>query len=317
MNNHILRFVSAVCTASLLLCGCAEKQETESGGDLHITSELEIQEQEDRETDISKRFPEFFKYCFGEDATYTYLRTDPDDKSDYYMLTYHDSTGTLRRTETYSFPYGEEQAEQFPTEEMYYAAEIECLAEEELEKIFRRGFFHDILEKHLEGHGIENESSERAEWESDNENVLLLTFVPLNISGGVFFKADDPVVQRITRAHIEPGTGWQVCTADWKTIAADEDFYTLLEVRIPNDADADAYGEKLRQIAAEYRSFADEPQSFTFALKQDDSDPESTAHSVLLISYIMDEEIDRSKMDADYTGLNHYTEKMIEKYRND
>ena len=84
-----------------------------------------------------------------------------------------------------------------------------------------------------------------------------------------------------------------------------------------NDADADAYGEKLQQIAAEYRSFADEPQSFTFALKQDDSDPESTAHSVLLISYIMDEEIDRSKMDADYTGLNHYTEKMIEKYRND
>jgi len=59
----------AVCTAAmLLLTGCGGNpgsSQNINGGDLH--DQIEVQEV--RETDISKRFPEYFKYCFGEDAT--------------------------------------------------------------------------------------------------------------------------------------------------------------------------------------------------------------------------------------------------------
>ncbi len=300
--------ITAVCAAAVLLTGCGGNpgsSQNINGGDLH--DQIEVQEV--RETDISKRFPEYFKYCFGEDATYTYLRTDEDDDSDYYELTYHDHTGALRTREYYTFPYGEEQAEVYPNAEEYYAAEMEYLASDEMDNIFRREFSQEVLEKYLDGHW-----EEKTGWVSDTESLILLPVVGVYI-GQIMILSDDPVGQRLAHAHIEPGTGWQVCTADWKTLASDEQWYLTFSLWIPADSDADAYTEKIHQIIADYQSCKGGPQSFSFSLRQGDGG--SDIHTVNLVTYIMGEEIDLSEMGEDYHPMKEHAKKLVEKHQND
>lgn len=308
MRIRKLTYLAAFLSVVTLLTGCGGNpgsSQNISGGDLH--DQIEVQEV--RETDISKRFPEYFKYCFGEDATYTYLRTDEDDDSDYYELTYHDHTGALRTREYYTFPYGEEQAEDYPNAEEYYASEMEYLAQEELARIFEREFSQEVLGKYLNGHVGEN-----GYWESETDHVIITRTVGVYIGQTMFLSPDDPVGQRLAHAHIEPGTGWQVCTADWKTLAADEEWYMLFRLRIPEDADAELYSEKLRQIMAEYQSCNEEPQSFSFILVQDDAESQ---HTVERISYVMDEEIDLAAMGKDYHVMKDHAEKLVQKHQND
>ena len=301
--------ITAVCAAAVLLTGCGANNsapDQNSGGDLHDLIEV----QEVHETDISKRYPEYFKYCFGEDATYTYLRTDEENGCDYYELTYHDHTGALRTSEHYTFPYGKEEAEHYPNAEEYYAAEMEYLASDELEEIFKREFSQEILEKHLNGHWVE-----KTGWVSDNEHLILSPALDVYICQRLFLAPDDPVGQRLAHAHIQQGTGWQVCKADWRTLASDEEWYLIFSLRISEDDNADAYTEKMQQILAEYQSCKDEPQSFMFLLRQGDVD--SDIQTVKRITCIMDEEIDLSQMGEDFHSMKYHAQKLVEKHKND
>ena len=288
---------AALLAFTLLLTGCggnksSSKEETVSGGDLHDLIEV----QNVRETDISKRFPEYFKYCFGADATYTYQRTDPDQDCDVYELTYHDHTGTLRTAESIISRYDpndSEQAEFWPTEELAYRADMENLVWDELNHIFRREFGKEVLEPNLEGHYLD----ESDRWDSDTEQIFYSTLpVFYSVGWGKYYSKDDPVAQRLVEAHTEPGTGWQVCTADWKSVACMEDMCVTFSLIVSEGADTDAYCERMDRIADAFKSCSDQPESGrsgSFLVKQEyDQDGETKYERLYTKQLLFGEETD-------------------------
>ena len=259
--KHDVQITAALLAFALLLTGCggnksSSKEETVSGGDLH--NEIEVQEV--RETDISKRFPEYFKYCFGADATYTYLRTDLDRDRDVYELTYHDHTGTLRTAESIISRYDpndSELAERWPTEELRYRADMEALVWDELNHIFRREFGKEVLEPNLEGHYLD----ESDRWDSDTEYIYY-SCLPVFFDDGLLdYSKGDPVGRRFVEAHTEPDTGWQVCTADWTSIVCMEDICVTVTLTVSEGADTDTYSERMDRIADAFKSCSDQPES--------------------------------------------------------
>ena len=309
--QHNKRYAAALLAGVLLLTGCGAGNsvpDQDSGGDLHDMIEV----QKVRETDISKRYPEYFKYCFGEDATYTYLESDSENHWDYYELTYHDHTGALRKEENRTAVYGEKEAKKFPTAEEYYAREMEKLAKGQLNQIFKFEFGHEILEKYLDGH-----YNDAGHWESDTEQLLLTPVMPVYICQDYLLTPDDPVGQRLAHAHIQQGTGWQVCKADWKTIAADEQWYVSILIHISKSADAAAYQEKIRKIMEAYRAAASQPKSFTIKLNQYDSEDETDSHLVSGYTEVLGEKIGREGKDETYSALEDHAKRLIEKHKND
>jgi len=287
---------AALLAFTLLLTGCggnksSSKEETVSGGDLHDLIEV----QNVRETDISKRFPEYFKYCFGADATYTYQRTDSDRECDVYELTYRDHTGTLRTAESIISRYDpndSELAERWPTEELYYRADMEDLVWDELNHIFRREFGKEVLEPNLEGHYLD----ESDRWDSDTEQIFYSS-LPVFFDDGLFDHSNgDPVGRRIVEAHTEPGTGWQVCTADWKSIVCMEDMWVTVDLIVPEDADTDTYSERMDRIADAFKGCSDQPESGrsgSFLVKQTyDQDGETKYERLYTKQLLFGEETD-------------------------
>lgn len=68
--NKRFTLPALLCAGALLLTGCG------------------------RETDLSKRYPDYFKYSFGDGAKFTYQKNDDDDEDhDSYLLEFTDSTG--------------------------------------------------------------------------------------------------------------------------------------------------------------------------------------------------------------------------------
>ena len=68
---------------------------------------------------------------------------------------------------------------------------------------------------------------------------------------------------------------------DWKTIAADEEWFVFVTCHIPPEADAAAYTEKMQAVYEEYRAAAVEPQSYAFSLGITDGDSAEIIWSVL------------------------------------
>ncbi|MBQ8920959.1 MAG: hypothetical protein IJ060_02215 [Oscillospiraceae bacterium] len=259
MNHRRLRLFAAL-GALLLLGGCGTKKNPDGGGDLHL-SELELQELGARETDLSKRFPEYFQYCFGEDASFRLLHRAEDDgygSMDVYELTYRDKTGALCTTEYSIEPYSAEYTEAYGNSEIYYRQEMQSLAEVKLREIFNRGFSGEILVKHLGG------SPE--DWTDDPTKATIWMVESFLVSDSL--EESGTAAKLIADGDIEPGTGWQVCTADWKSVASNEEWLCRFDLYIPFDADANAYEEKMIQIRNDYLSCNDQPKSFLFQLIQ-------------------------------------------------
>ena len=316
LNKQFLR-AAALPLACLMLAGCAAKTESEDGGDLHI-SELEVQEV--RETDISKRYPDYFKYCFGEDASFIYQHTDEYGR-DFYQLEYRDHTGTLWTTDFDILPYAQnDDFEQYPTEDSWYSADMEMLAMDELDKILKREFAAQVLEQYLDGHRGDSSGWQSVDWQDSEEvqSVVMVPIHPIYIRQPIFLSWDDEVGQRLAYAHIAPGTGWQVCTADWQSVAADEQTYMTLSVTISENADPDAYSEKMNRIIEAYENAGGAPKSYTFVLYQ--ANPEGSdeeRHTVMRKTVVLGEEIDLSKMGEDFRVGKYVSEKLVEKHRND
>ena len=232
----------AVCTAAmLLLTGC--------GGN----------GTKKRETDLSQRYPDYFKYCFGEDAKFSF---DSSYKGlDSYELTYHDHTGVLReRTVTVPQYDPERESANYSTKEEYYNSRmISCVADE-MERVAWFGFAHDVLEPNLKGHLQDN-----GFWRCDTERYMLVA----NFQEIVGEK-------RVADERLKVGSGWQVCTADWKTVVSDELEYVVISVTISPDADAADYKERFTKVVNEYLTCTDQPKTVNMSLRQTtDSEHES------------------------------------------
>ncbi|MBQ8920958.1 MAG: hypothetical protein IJ060_02210 [Oscillospiraceae bacterium] len=308
MNHRRLRLAAALGALLLMLTGCGTKKNPEGGGNLHL-SELEIQEEPAaRETDLSQRFADYFQYCFGEDASFSYQETD-DSGYDRYLLEYKDRTGTLRTSEREIQSYRlRGEAEWDMSEDAWYSYDMEALTYWELEAVFLEGF-DSLLEQEL---GVHHSPTDG--WEYNGEVVQIMTAV----STDSYYAPDDAVRERALHAHIAPGTGWQVCNADWKSVAADERMVIRCIVNIAYDADADAYTEKLNRIIEAYEHAGETPQNYHFVLQQNDTADGGGTHTVTEKGVAFGEEIDLSKMGEDYgytVYSEHMKERMAEKYK--
>ena len=295
--QHNKRHAAALLAGVLLLTGCGAGNsvpDQNSGGDLHDMIEV----QEARETDLSKRYPDYFKYCFGDDAQFKYLKSE--NNSDFYQLTYHDHTGTERtgevEVELYDFVLDHDD---YASKTEYYNQRmIECVTDQ-MRKIVRRELAAEVLEPILGGHWNEEKG-----WVSDTESVLLMSDFQHTAAG-----------MRIADHRIKSGSGWRVCTADWKSIVSDELWYLNVSVTIPADTDASEYTKKFEQIEERYLNCTDQPKSVSFLLLQ--KEPEGSEHSLRPITnknVILGEEVTQEQYGKDSTPLLYMVSRLKEKY---
>ncbi|MBQ8920957.1 MAG: hypothetical protein IJ060_02205 [Oscillospiraceae bacterium] len=304
--NKRFRRAAALPLACLILAGCGTKKNPEGGGDLHL-SELEIQEEPGaRETDISQRYPEYFKYCFGEDASFTFQETD-ESGYDGYLLEYKDRTGALRTTRQNIRPYRLRFEEDWEmTEDTWYSMYLADAAVCELQAVFAEGFADALLEQELNvRHSVTDG------WEYNDEVRLIAMGAVDAFSVG----DDNAVSRRLAAANITPGTGRQVCSADWQSVAADEQIFVFCVVYIAKNADADTYTEKMNRIIEAYEHAEGTPKNYHFVLYQNDSEDSEERHSVMSKLVILGEEIDLSKMEEGVSYSDFWREKLIEKYK--
>ena len=308
--------ITAVCAAAVLLTGCGANNsvpDQNSGGDLHDMIEV----QEARETDISKRYPEYFKYCFGEDAKFELLDTD-EEQNDHYHLTFHDHTGAERTVNTYIHPYAaEDDKETFPTEQDYYNYQIDELAHCALGEVFENEFDELLLNKRF----TVTKTFDNISLEYDGAHISLSGVNIIGVRQTFYLPPDDEVGQRLAMAHIQPQTGWQACTADMKSIAASDEWYCLCVITIDEDADAAAWTEKAKGLCEAYETCIGAPQNYAFHLQQykkESTDSYSTQlwHKTVILGQEIDTEKEREK-NKDFFAMQYLAKKLIEKHKND
>ena len=271
--------VTAVCAAAmLLLTGC--------GGN----------GTKKRETDLSQRYPDYFKYCFGADAQFSFLENRSG--SDIYALTYRDHTGAERKDEIEVAPYDPALADDESKTEYYNSCMISCVADQ-MEEIARSEFEREVLEPVLEGHWDAEEH-----WVSDTEQVLF----------SASFQ-DKAYGKRLADDRLKAGSGWQVCTADWKTVVSDELEYVIFSLTVSENADAAEYTERFEQIAEQYLNCTDQPKSVSMSLRQEE--PEGRGHETRPLAVkevILGEAVTGEQYGEDSTPQLYLGKKLQEKY---
>ncbi len=114
--------------AMLLLCGCAG----------------------DGNTDLSERYPAYFKYCFGDDAACRFEKIQ-DDLVHLYTVVYSDKNGEERRMPLSVLPYDKERAAEYENSRSYYDAVLETAVTEELAAVCRADYIAHVLPDYFSG----------------------------------------------------------------------------------------------------------------------------------------------------------------------
>lgn len=127
-HKHRVRLPLLCGAAMLLLCGC-------SG---------------DGNTDLSERYPAYFKYCFGDDAACRFEKIQ-DDLVHLYTVVYSDKNGEERRMPLSVLPYDEKAAESYRNAQSYYDAVLETAVTEELASVCRADYIAHVLPDYFSG----------------------------------------------------------------------------------------------------------------------------------------------------------------------
>ena len=228
-----------------------------------------------RGTDLSKRYPEFFRYSFGENYTFKFrerYKTGNGTKNtipcDSYLYNYTTENNIWRMGGEGFFslsPYQSGLHPQEQTEDDYYLGKLEELVQNEIRMIFQAGFSSKIAGPYLGwDYGI-----------SDSTESMQ----PLFSVGDETEEA-----REAARTLLQPETGVQLCTATTESIVQDDRFYLYLRVRLNPGEDPARYLETMQAAAAEYRSM--HPQNYLFLLNQWADDAEDmSAMKTLFCEY--------------------------------
>ncbi|MBR6420996.1 MAG: hypothetical protein IKS42_11730 [Oscillospiraceae bacterium] len=239
-HKHRVRLPLLCGAAILLLCGCAC----------------------DGNTDLSERYPAYFKYCFGDDAACRFEKIQ-DDLVHLYTIVYSDKNGEEHRIPLSVLPYDEKAAESYRNAQSYYDAVLETAVMEELASVCRADYIAHVLPEYFSGTPTETGMSFE---DGGRLDVRLLCAVQNGNTVGL--SRNDTLGAALCAMHIRPVTGWQVYGADWLTAADDPQWYWAVSVTLSPETDAAPY---LTQIQAAYEAFlaaGEAPKSCTFQLRQ-------------------------------------------------
>ena len=269
----------AVCFAAmLLLTGCVR----------------------DGNTDLSERYPAYFRYCFGDDAACQFVKVQ-DDAEHLYRIAYAGKDDEERSVAVSVLPYDKERAKEYKNAHAYYDVLLESVVMEELASVCAADFVSQVLAKHFDGTvtGSSIQCGDEAKID-----VQLLCDVWSGSTLGI--SNQDKLGAQLCSAHITPVTGWQVCTADWTTAAGDPQWFWTVSATLSAGADAESYLEKLQAAYAEYRDITEEPQSCTFLLRQSEPSGDDLTNLVWRETVLCGETIDTDAMKAESAGYSFW-----------
>ena len=291
------RLIPAVlCTAAmLLLTGCGTGQNP------------------------SVHYKDYFSYCFGEDYTFTPAGvTDDDGKSvrhKVFRLEYRDANGNLRVNEKVDcFPYPKENKLLFPTKKDFYDSEVADIAFSEIEQIVSEAFRSDFFSQYF-SFREKDENTVTFETEDGNAEGSFVFMMPVNP------ETSEERVRTAARRFIEPGTGLQACTADLRSVLADDRWELICTLTVNAAADAEPYVHQMQKMVQALTEYAETPQNWSFFVRQyryDDGKNFST-DTLFQTHKVMGEAVDidaKRAEDGEYSVARDCREKIIEKYGN-
>ena len=282
---------AAVCAAVMLLTGCIGSHDT----------------------DLSKRYPDFFKYTFGSDYSFRFSKhVKGDYPYDVYYLSYGDKhEPLLPETEVEITPYENSMASADRTEEAYYLSYLEQLVEEEITDIFRLDF-PGIIKPHF---GLSLAADSRGIFrfgDGCKDGTILITVLPL-------FNVDDEneSYRALAMPLYQPETGLKICGQSMKSLAQNDQFVVTVLIRLSADVSPSQYTEKFKAVTADYLAL--NPQNYTLILKQEGEDGSGGDKTLDLVCGILGEPIDYEAHAAahgkGYVFVNEVREAWLAKYQ--
>lgn len=268
-----------LCTAALTLTACGKA----------------------KETDLSARYPDIFRYCFGEDAKLQY--SDTTDYGDYHAdrwrYIYHDVNGGEREYEQLINRYSERSdLAAFQTEDEYYRNALLNTLQIELWNVCSETICTELLEPVFGETAFAD--SEISSLDISTEDYTVSVYPMWGLG-------DQLSSTEFAGTQLEPGKGFRVCTADLQTLAQDARFMLCMDATLTG-ADADTVTAYMQAFEESYLAQTGSPQNYSLVLRQTGADglPEVLYES----SRLLGEATNASTV----TWLD-YQQKLIETYQ--
>ena len=252
-----------------------------------------------KQTDLSDRFGDYFKYTFGDDYQFSFVEHEenelPSGKKeswDNYNLMYRSVSGSMGAKKVSVFSYKDSEFRDEYTEDAFYTEELETLIGDEVYELTRQALKDQVLTQCFPA----LQQGQNGQLGENGSDGVLLTMTMLIGTAA----SDDKTEQAIFRKRLEPGTGIRLSSFDLKTALEDETIFTQIVVSLNPEADAAAYTEQLQTAIAKIKGITDKMQNYGFAVKQYQP-PESEDQSLKTVwcEYcILGEVLDKDAIDA-------------------
>ena len=218
------------------------------------------------DTDLSKRYPEFFRYTFGSDYRFKFSEhVKGDYPYDVYYLSYGDKhEPLLPESRVEITPYENSMASADRTEEEYYLSYLELLVEEEITDIFRLDF-PGIIKPHF-GLSLSKDSNGILTFgDGCKDGSILITVLPV-------FNVDheNAAYRELAAKLYQPDTGLKICAQSMESLAQNDQFIVTVLIRLSADVSPAQYTDKFKAVAEDYLAL--NPQNYTLILKQKGED---------------------------------------------
>lgn len=267
-----LRCAAVIGAAALLLTGCA------------------------KETNLSDRYGEFFKYTFGDDYQFTFARNESDGNHarDYYNLTYRGLSGVMGTREFEIIPYSDGDYSEDFSKEAYYQYQLEELIQEEIIDNGQQQFFDQLLKPNVTKAKQGEISTKLGENGDDGWMIVFPSMLCWTYD-------EDEASQAVARQMLEAGTGIQVSKTDLKAVLEDERFFLAVSVYLDPEADISDYEQRMRAVLDEMKQITDKPQNYSFVVKQNAPEGSGESGKIIIQEYcILGEQVDYDERKAAY-----------------
>lgn len=253
-----------------------------------------------RDTDLSKRFPDYFRYTFGEDYSFKFAeREKGSTPHDIYSLSYSFPGGAKRdpilpESSVEIIPYKESVSAEKKTKDEYYLSYLELLIEHEMSDMFRLGFT-GLLKPHFPSLA-ETSGGLLTFGSGKKDGSVYVSVLPLFNVGD-----KDEACRAQAMTLYQPGTGLQMCKQTMETLAQNDQLAAVVLVSLSEDADAEAYTKEFEALTEEFLAL--NPQNYSLILKQKtgSSEDETAGYQTLSAAHgILGEPIDHEARAAAY-----------------
>ena len=206
-----------------------------------------------KETDLSARFPAYMKYSFGDDYTMELSKNGGGKSADEYQISYTDHTGKRRNVKGgfLVYPYEKRGASlEAWSKEEYFKLRLSGLAALEISRIADEEITEEIIKPHFP--------------EADSDSGTKVSASAMQVIEYAKDKQDYALLEKVTAAE----TGWQVCRADWKTVANSPEWFYFVSVDLQEKtADPAPLIAQAKEALSDYQEKAGAAQNYTFLVR--------------------------------------------------